>query len=55
MIDSVAGAITLAMPTPWMKNMTATTQIGVLAPMNTKLARPTVVSAMPVAHTALGP
>ena len=40
MIDSVAGGMTLAIPTPWTKNSAATTQIGVSAPTNANPRQP---------------
>ena len=56
MIDSVAGGMTLAMPTPWMKKTRSRTQIGVVAPtkMNADQRRAST-SARPVAATALAP
>ena len=55
MIDSVAGGITLAMPAPWTKVSTISTQIGVAAPTRAKPARPTVTRPRPTAQTAFGP
>src|SRR5687768_5468725 len=55
MIDSVAGGTTFAIPTPWMKNSEATTQIGVAASMNTTPTSEADVSAKPTADTARGP
>src|SRR4029079_864374 len=55
MMDSVAGGITLAMPTPWMKKNEASNQIGELIPSVANPARPSATRDRPTAHTYFGP
>src|ERR1700738_1421506 len=55
MTDSVAGGITLAIPTPWMKVNAHRSQIGVLDPTKAKPPRPKVTRPNPTAQTIFGP
>ncbi len=53
--DSVVGGITLAMPAPCTKNITASAQTGVLAEMNRNAPSVTATIPTPAAQTAFGP
>jgi hypothetical protein len=55
MIDSIAGGMMLAIPTPCTKNSMATIQIGVSTPTTASPSRDSAVSTRPVAETALAP
>lgn len=53
--ETVTGVITWAMPVPWTKKSTHSTQTGVVASNSANAARPAATSSIPTVQTARAP